>query len=1387
MKKTISSKLINSPIKQSNLEKQKSFHIRRRKTFLVEPKSTVNKNDIKNRSSLAYINYNTLYNKRRNSLNNYIRKKSTIPLSKKEFKDLEEDVRLSILEMRRSCLWEIRRQSQDIANIFEKSDIKTRSEIGLDKAKEKFSLEYLEDLNNGKQENNLSIKIKKCNTFNHKNKKSIEKNRDKKDNNNNGVINMNINDDNVDKKHFGKKFMSSQALLNFGKNKKKHIPPGEKFRFLSSGGQIIDSHNESESDEDPDPDGFIINPEKKFIYIYDAFIALAALYSLIYIPIEIAKNACFCTLKPNFFNTIINYSLDILFIIDFLIGFFRAFYTKEDEKLIKNEIRIINNYLGGWFIFDLLTSLPINISINYFCQNHKNIMCFTFEKKGLINYILLSRCLKAIKVIKISTRKKNQFVTEIIEKISDITILGNFLDLFSNIFFVITGLHLLSCIHIFIGKHVYPGWIFKNEFQNFSSLNLYMISLYYMITTMTTVGYGEIQSDSFIEIIFRIILLAVGIICYSWVISSISNGINKQSYASINFSNECLVLENIRRSHRELPYKIYFAIKKHLEFKHFRQKKYDKDLLINSLPYSLKNSIIFSMYKPVIENFHFFKGISNSNFLVETLSYFTPISGKKNETFIKENELFEEIYFVLEGRLALEVPINMNNPEESVNKYLSNEFLDFAFDFDFEANFIQHAEISNIANSNLMDSDIHATKRTSFYNSFIVKNKDSKKYENNVYLKIHDIHKNEDFGDIYVFFGKRSPFAFRARTKRVKLYSIKKDNFANLCEEYQHLFRRIHKKKKHNYKIIKNIFIKTISKFCDSKGIRIKEMYKDKINRAIKELQKENIPIEILKNSNKNEMNEIDEEINNTIKEFDNQIHLIQEEIYGKKWKKLLKINTTTGNNLNSNIIKNKINLYNGRVKGTAINKGIKNSFLEDLDLEDASQKYYFTNSIKGNFKLNFNKNKIKKNLIKNNKKKKKKIKTVIRSNIMTNLNLKGYNFDFSESDESIKTVKINENYNDGCESPPPNTIKILPQSLINLLKTKINYQQLLNQKDNSIKSVNILSKINFNSNKNITNNNKITSLIDNNTNNNNRQSKLNTNSIIKSKNMSSSCFTFDKLLNNHLKGDNKEISNIINSRLEKSSYSRNNYQNRKNPLNNTRMSSIRDTLTPKNFSYFSPKSRGRNIRSSVFSQNQFNNYQKCSITNNNILLKLDGKILNKNNSFNLDNLSSTTADSFQIKASYKNINEVSNGAYIKEEKFQKDTIQFIMDYKNNKNKAIKRKKSNYSSCKVESPTNFGIYTSGNIKKVDSRMSQYLNKKIKIIKKKTLNSRKKSPFLVLPHSNKKNIKKVLSNNISLHSSNNINDNSNLRIKNLNEDTISKLNNDENDNNKYDDS
>ena len=412
-------------------------------------------------------------------------------------------------------------------------------------------------------------------------------------------------------------------------------------------------------------------------------------------------------------------------------------------------------------------------------------------------------------------KEKNQFITKIIEKSSDFIFLDELLNILSNIFFVILGFHIVSCIHIYIGRHTFPSWIHKNEFQNYSSFILYIISIYYIITTMTTVGYGDIQGDSFLEIIFRLILLAIGIIVYSWIISSISNSINKESFASINYSNECKVLEEIRITHSKLPYSLYSKIINYLKNKHFYQTKYDKNLLIKGLPYTLKNDLYLSMYKLPLERFHFFKGISNTNFLVDILSYYSPKTTSKDEILIKEDDIIEEIIYVREGKLSLEIPINIDNPEESINKYLSIYFLKYAFNLDY-----YHKNNQTINNTNL---SICSNKTNMSFSQTNILNKKKEKEEivdKNIHLKIHNILKNEDYGSIFMFFGKRSPFSVRVKSKKVKLFILKKADFSKLSSQYKNVIRRIHKKKKNNIKMVKSIFIKIIARFCDVKVLK---------------------------------------------------------------------------------------------------------------------------------------------------------------------------------------------------------------------------------------------------------------------------------------------------------------------------------------------------------------------------------------------------------------------------------------------------------------------------------------------------------------------------------------------------------------------------------------
>ena len=71
--------------------------------------------------------------------------------------------------------------------------------------------------------------------------------------------------------------------------------------------------------------------------------------------------------------------------------------------------------------------------------------------------------------------------------------------------------------------HIKASWIYYFNFEDLSDSELYVTSFYFTVTTIMTVGYGDITAKSMPEKLLCILLMLIGVIAFSFATGLISS------------------------------------------------------------------------------------------------------------------------------------------------------------------------------------------------------------------------------------------------------------------------------------------------------------------------------------------------------------------------------------------------------------------------------------------------------------------------------------------------------------------------------------------------------------------------------------------------------------------------------------------------------------------------------------------------------------------------------------------------------------------------------------------------------------------------------------------------------------------------------------------------
>jgi Ion channel len=203
--------------------------------------------------------------------------------------------------------------------------------------------------------------------------------------------------------------------------------------------------------------------------------------------------------------------------------------------------------------------------------------------------------------------------------------------------------HITACVWIFIGR--YDGndskrnWIYRGNFVDLDPFELYMTSMYFSVTTVLTVGYGDISAHNPGEKLFCIVLMVIGVLLFSFATGSLTSMISSRDQTEALLNDKIAVLNQIQLEYSIDP-DLYNKIQRTLQYG-FKKIKRDAIKFMEELPQSLKQELSMVINRQMYTSVEFFQD-KDKTFLTWIAVALRPMKCDFKEYIFREGEVAQE-------------------------------------------------------------------------------------------------------------------------------------------------------------------------------------------------------------------------------------------------------------------------------------------------------------------------------------------------------------------------------------------------------------------------------------------------------------------------------------------------------------------------------------------------------------------------------------------------------------------------------------------------------------------------------------------------------------------------------------------------------------------------
>ncbi|XP_035294001.1 potassium voltage-gated channel subfamily H member 3 isoform X1 [Cricetulus griseus] len=411
---------------------------------------------------------------------------------------------------------------------------------------------------------------------------------------------------------------------------------------------------------------------------WDGFILLATLYVAVTVPYSVCVSTAREPSAARGPPSVCDLAVEVLFILDIVLNFRTTFVSKSGQVVFAPK-SICLHYVTTWFLLDVIAALPFDL-LHAFKVNVVSVA-------GLAHLLKTVRLLRLLRLLPRLDRYSQYSAVVLTLLMAVFALLAHWvaciwfyigqqeiessvvLTLLMAVFALLA--HWVACIWFYIGQQEIEsseselpeiGWLqelarrletpyYGLELLGGPSLrSAYITSLYFALSSLTSVGFGNVSANTDTEKIFSICTMLIGALMHAVVFGNVTAIIQRMYARRFLYHSRTRDLRDYIRIHR-IPKPLKQRMLEYFQATWAVNNGIDTTELLQSLPDELRADIAMHLHKEVLQ-LPLFEAASRGCLRALSLAL-RPAFCTPGEYLIHQGDALQALYFVCSGSMEV--------------------------------------------------------------------------------------------------------------------------------------------------------------------------------------------------------------------------------------------------------------------------------------------------------------------------------------------------------------------------------------------------------------------------------------------------------------------------------------------------------------------------------------------------------------------------------------------------------------------------------------------------------------------------------------------------------------------------------------------------------------